>query len=194
MSDQNRRSTAWSDCEAIDRAVELSCCRVCSARRLAASSLVSASVRLAAPVSSVLIIFLVKSVRFCTIDRLEPKADDCERSVPRASDRVDSLASIVASLSKAAAPRGAAAGAPGDLAASNRVRGAFHCERLDELVQEDGDAVLQLFLAHAKWRALGDLRPASCDQFGPIRDEELVHHPTTIRLPDQGGWTACRES
>src|SRR6202035_6019428 len=46
-----------------------------------ASSLVSASVRLDAPVCSTLIRFFEKSWRICTIDRFEPKADASERSV-----------------------------------------------------------------------------------------------------------------
>src|SRR5260221_10480263 len=75
------RTTAWLACEASDKAVVESCCRVCNARRLAPSSLGSASVRLSAPVVSVLTIALVKSWRICTVDRFEPKAWDCERSV-----------------------------------------------------------------------------------------------------------------
>ena len=48
---------------------------------LAPSSLVSASTRLSAPVCSVLIRFLVKSWRVCTVVRLAPKAEACVRSV-----------------------------------------------------------------------------------------------------------------
>src|SRR5437016_12733219 len=55
--------------------------RVASAWLLAASSLVSASVRLAEPVCSTLIRFLEKSWRICTIDRFEPRADASVRSV-----------------------------------------------------------------------------------------------------------------
>src|SRR5437016_3178303 len=55
--------------------------RVDSAWLLAASSLVSASVRFDEPVCSTLIRFLLKSWRICTIDRLAPKAEACERSV-----------------------------------------------------------------------------------------------------------------
>src|ERR1700751_4698500 len=55
--------------------------RVDSAWLLAASSLESASVRLDEPVCSTLIRFLLKSWRICTIDRLAPKAEACERSV-----------------------------------------------------------------------------------------------------------------
>src|SRR4051812_31754834 len=50
-------------------------CRVDSAWLLAASSLVSASVRLAEPVCSTLIRFLLKSWRICTTDRLEPSVE-----------------------------------------------------------------------------------------------------------------------
>src|SRR5688572_12272213 len=57
----NSRSTAWLACEASDRAVVDSCWRVCKANRFAPSSFESASVRLSAPVCSVLIIALVKS-------------------------------------------------------------------------------------------------------------------------------------
>src|SRR6266478_5198498 len=54
--------------------------RVDSAWLLAASSLVSASVRLAEPVCSTLIRFLAKSWRICTIDRLEPSAEASDRN------------------------------------------------------------------------------------------------------------------
>src|SRR5581483_2241946 len=56
-------------------------CRVERAWLLAASSLVSASVRLDAPVCSTLIRFLLKSWRICTIERFEPSAEDSERNV-----------------------------------------------------------------------------------------------------------------
>src|SRR5712692_871154 len=80
--DQRKRlRTLRSLCEAIDRAVEDNCCRVCNESRLAPSSLVSASTRLSAPVLSVLIVALVKSWRICTIDRLAPKVDACARNV-----------------------------------------------------------------------------------------------------------------
>src|ERR1700760_3302228 len=55
--------------------------RVDSAWLLAASSLVSASVRLDEPVCSTLIRFLLKSWRICTTDRFEPSADASVRSV-----------------------------------------------------------------------------------------------------------------
>src|SRR6202163_1943634 len=54
--------------------------RVDSAWLLAASSLESASVRLDEPVCRTLIRFLAKSWRICTIDRLAPKAEACDRS------------------------------------------------------------------------------------------------------------------
>src|SRR3954454_7723278 len=65
--------------------------RVDSACLLAASSLVSASVRLAEPVCSTLIRFLLKSWRICTTDRLEPSVEASERSV---SDEVPSFVRI----------------------------------------------------------------------------------------------------
>src|SRR5215467_1736265 len=55
--------------------------RVDSAWLLAASSLASASVSADEPVCSTLIRFLLKFCRICTIDRLAPKAEACERSV-----------------------------------------------------------------------------------------------------------------
>src|SRR5205823_1397448 len=55
--------------------------RVDSAWLLAASSLESASVKADEPVCSTLIRFLLKSWRICTIDRLAPKADACDRNV-----------------------------------------------------------------------------------------------------------------
>src|SRR3984893_12336701 len=66
-------------------------CRVDSAWLLAASSLVSASVRLDEPVCSTLIRFLEKSWRICTIDRFEPSAEASERS---AFDALLSLAIV----------------------------------------------------------------------------------------------------
>src|SRR6202011_468130 len=54
--------------------------RADSAWLWAASSLVSASVRLAEPVCSTLIRFFEKSCRICTIDRFEPKADASVRN------------------------------------------------------------------------------------------------------------------
>src|SRR3954471_24992419 len=54
--------------------------RVDSAWLLAASSLVSASVRLDEPVCSTLIRLLEKSWRICTIDRLEPRVEACDRN------------------------------------------------------------------------------------------------------------------
>src|SRR4029077_11004229 len=44
-------------------------------------SLESASVRLDEPVCNTLMMFLLKSWRICTIDRLAPKAEACDRSV-----------------------------------------------------------------------------------------------------------------
>src|ERR1700760_448988 len=55
--------------------------RVDSAWLLAASSLVSAKVRVEEPVCSTLIRFLLKSWRICTTDRLEPSAEASVRSV-----------------------------------------------------------------------------------------------------------------
>src|SRR6476660_1504837 len=55
--------------------------RVASAWLLAASSLVSASVRLDEPVCSTLIRFFEESWRICTIDRFEPSDEASERNV-----------------------------------------------------------------------------------------------------------------
>src|ERR1041385_2514941 len=55
--------------------------RVDSAWCLAASWLVSASVRLDEPVCSTLIRFLLKSWRICTTDRLEPSVEASDRKV-----------------------------------------------------------------------------------------------------------------
>src|SRR5207253_5811573 len=55
--------------------------RVDSGWLLAASSLVSAKVRLDEPVCSTLIRFLLKSWRICTTDRLEPSVEASVRSV-----------------------------------------------------------------------------------------------------------------
>src|SRR3954465_10885752 len=61
-------------------------CRVDSAWLLAASSLVSAKVRLAEPVCSTLIRFLLKSWRICTTDRFEPSDEASVRSVVLADE------------------------------------------------------------------------------------------------------------
>src|SRR5712675_366858 len=66
--------------------------RVDSAWLLAASSLVSASVRLDAPVCSTLIRFFEKSWRICTIDRFDPSAEASERNV------LDAVSSVVSTL------------------------------------------------------------------------------------------------
>src|SRR4051812_38561225 len=62
-----------------------------SARLLGGFSFVSASVRLAEPVCSTLIRFLLKSWRICTTDRLEPSVEASERSV---SDALPSFVRI----------------------------------------------------------------------------------------------------
>src|SRR6266403_5176773 len=67
----------WLASDSADTAID---CRVDSAWLLAASSLVSASVRLDEPVCSTLIRFFEKSWRICTIDRFEPRAEACVRS------------------------------------------------------------------------------------------------------------------
>src|ERR1700733_12229777 len=66
--------------------------RVDSAWLLAASSLVSASVRFDEPVCSTLIRFLLKSWRICTIDRFEPRFDASVRNVVLAWVNCDSTA------------------------------------------------------------------------------------------------------
>src|SRR6185369_4696282 len=67
----------WLASDSADVAIDW---RVDSAWLLAASSLVSASVSADEPVCSTLIRLLLKSWRICTIDRLAPKADACERN------------------------------------------------------------------------------------------------------------------
>src|SRR5436190_604862 len=77
--------------------------RVASAWLLAASSLVSASVRLAEPVCSTLIRFLEKSWRICTIDKFEPRVEACVRN---ASDALVILAivALAEALSRKSVP------------------------------------------------------------------------------------------
>ena len=88
---ENQRSScstlcwAWLESDSAETAID---CRVDSAWLLAASSLVSASVRLDEPVCSTLIRLLEKSWRICTIDRFEPRAE--------ASVRSDVLAALIA--------------------------------------------------------------------------------------------------
>src|SRR3954449_1336554 len=79
---------AWLASASAETAIDW---RVDSAWLLAASSLVSASVRLDEPVCSTLIRFLLKSWRICTTDRFEPSAEACDRNV---SDAVPSLVRI----------------------------------------------------------------------------------------------------
>src|SRR5882757_5633440 len=89
-----RRScrTLWFDWLASASAETAIDWRVDSAWLLAASSLVSASVRLDDPVCSTLIRFFEKSWRICTIDRFEPRADASVRSVVLAEpSRVSAL-------------------------------------------------------------------------------------------------------
>src|SRR6266852_1474332 len=66
--------------------------RVDSAWLLAASSLVSASVRFDAPVCNTLIRFFEKSWRICTIERFDPSAEASERSV------LEAVSSVVRTL------------------------------------------------------------------------------------------------
>src|SRR5258706_8728652 len=73
----NTLACDWLASASADTAIDW---RVASAWLLAASSLVSASVRLADPVCSTLIRFFEKSWRICTIDRLEPRVEACVRS------------------------------------------------------------------------------------------------------------------
>src|SRR5947207_1255615 len=72
---------AWLASASADTAIDW---RVASAWLLAASSLVSASVRLAEPVCSTLIRFFEKSWRICTIDRFEPRVEACVRNASEA--------------------------------------------------------------------------------------------------------------
>src|SRR3954452_20814057 len=88
----SRRSTLccdWCGSASAEPAID---CRVDSAWLLAASSLVSASVRLDEPVCSTLIRFLLKSWRICTTDRLEPSAEASVRSVVLAEPSLVSVA------------------------------------------------------------------------------------------------------
>src|SRR3954469_24901281 len=77
---RNSCSTLCCDWLASDSAEVAIDWRVDSAWLLAASSLASASVSADEPVCSTLIRFLLKLCRICTIDRLAPKAEACDRS------------------------------------------------------------------------------------------------------------------
>src|SRR5882757_6677626 len=90
----------WLASASADTAIDW---RVASAWLLAASSLVSASVRLAEPVCSTLIRFFEKSWRICTIDRFEPRVEACVRN---AFDALVSLAivALAEALSKKSVP------------------------------------------------------------------------------------------
>src|SRR4051812_46595420 len=90
----------WLASASADTAIDW---RVASAWLLAASSLVSASVRLAEPVCSTLIRFFEKSWRICTTDRFEPRFEACARN---ALDAVVSLVivALAEALSKKSVP------------------------------------------------------------------------------------------
>src|SRR3954467_4973514 len=79
----------WLASASADTAID---CRVDSAWLLAASSLVSASVRLAEPVCSTLIRVLLKSWRICTTDKFEPSVEASVRSVVLAAEILVSTA------------------------------------------------------------------------------------------------------
>src|SRR3954465_1091810 len=89
-----RRSgrTLWFDWLASASAETAIDWRVDSAWLLAASSLGSASVKLAEPGCSTLIRFLLKSWRICTTDRLEPSVEASVRSVVLAEEILVSVA------------------------------------------------------------------------------------------------------
>ena len=96
---------------------------------LAPSSLVSASTRLSAPVCSVLIMSLVKSWRFCTIDRFEPKFDACERSVSSESVRpLRSVSMLSSDLEHPVRP-----------ARTAEIGGADRCRIAVDILRLDGD-------------------------------------------------------
>src|SRR3954451_4046128 len=82
--------------------------RVDSAWLLAASSLVSANVRLDEPVCSTLIRVLLKSCRICTTDRLEPSAEASVRRLVLAAPSLVSTA-LAEELSRKSVPEVSAA-------------------------------------------------------------------------------------
>src|SRR3954453_1983779 len=88
----SRRSTLCCDWLASASAETAIDWRVDSAWLLGASSLGSASVKLAEPVCSTLIRFLLKSWRICTTDRFEPSVEASVRSVVLALDILVSTA------------------------------------------------------------------------------------------------------
>ena len=88
----------------------------------------------------------------------------------------------------------AATRTPGDPAAAGRVGDTFDRQRLDELVQEDGDAVLQLFVAHS-----GDARRATFVLHLAISSVRFAMRKSCIMSATYVGWAgggpgACRES
>src|SRR4249919_3787388 len=100
-----RRScrTLWFDWLASASAETAMDWRVDSAWLLAASSLVSAKVRLDDPVCSTLIRFLLKSWRICTTERFEPRAEAWVRSKPLAAPSLVSAA-LADELSRKSVP------------------------------------------------------------------------------------------
>ena len=77
--------------------------------------------------------------------------------------------------------RSAARGS-GNLAAAHRFRGLLDFQRLDELVEETWNSVVQLPIGHSWRKPFGDLDPASLDQVSFVRRKEFVEHLASIRL------------
>src|SRR5579883_232720 len=59
-------------------------------------------------------------------------------------------------------------------------------QRVDELVQEKGDALLELLFGGARRRPEGHLRARAFDNRSPVREEEFVKHPG-LNLPRRAG-------
>src|SRR5712691_8149795 len=90
----------WLDSASADTAID---CRVDSAWLLAASSLESASVRLAEPVCSTMIRFFEKSWRIWTIDRFEPSDEASDRNTSEAK-LILAITALAESLSRKSVP------------------------------------------------------------------------------------------
>src|SRR5438034_8463608 len=139
---------AWLASASADTAIDW---RVASAWLLAASSLVSASVRLDAPVCSTLIRFFEKSWRSCTIDRFEPRADASVRSVVLAEpSRLSAL--FAEALSRKSAP------------ATSEARPRPAALKVTPLtVRVDLPVSLKVSLRSSPFSRLMPLKEASCD-------------------------------
>src|SRR5690606_23053061 len=74
----------------------------------------------------------------------------------------------------------ASATGTGYLAAAQRFVAFLDLQRLDQLIEEHGDAVVELDGERPGQGAQGDLGPATGDELAPVIGEELMQHPRQL--------------